>query len=517
MGQQTQSTFELRHYLQVLWRRKLIVIACVVVVPAISLVLSLSQAKTYAASARIMVESQSTAVNAALGTNLGSQTVDQRQVSTLATFIATPQIAQLVKTQLGWSDSAGQLAKSVTAAPNTSSNVIDVTATRPTPSQAATLANAFADQFVAWRKLQQLSALDEAIKQNKAQLVATKPTSPVYDTLLAQANELQILRTMTTGGVSVGDAAQAPSAPASPRPKRDAALAAFAGLILGVGLAFLREALDVKIHTVEELESLTTIPILGTIDMLPRSMRGDGRIVTLEDPRNPTSEAYRRLRTNIDFMNFNRDLKSILVTSPLPGQGKSTTIANLAIALLRTGKRVAVIEGDLRRPSLHTYFKVPNTLGVTSVVAGAATLDEALRVMTFREDPAVLTTSDARRSPAPSGPDGLELRLLTAGPLPPNPGEIVTSRQLSEVLDRLRDENDYVLVDAPPMLAVGDAVAMGGVVDGVIVLVKLEDTTRRMLTEIAQFLERIPARSIGLVVSGVTHSGRDSYRYSGYY
>jgi tyrosine-protein kinase len=517
MGQQTQSTFELRHYLQVLWRRKWIVIACVIIVPVIALVLSLSQAKTYAATARLMVESQAADINAATGVYSGSQTVDTRQVATLASFVATPEVAQAVKAALGWSDSTGQLTKSVTAAPSTSGNVIDVTATRPTASQAATLANEFAGQFVALRDKAQKATLETAIKTTEDQLATTKATSPNHDALETRLSQLKILEVMTGGGVSLGQAAQTPSAPASPRPKRDAALAVVAGLILGVGLAFLREALDVKIHTVEELESLTAIPILGTIDMLPRSMRGDGRIVTLEDPRNPTSEAYRRLRTNIDFMNFNRDLKSILITSPLPGQGKSTTIANLAIALLRTGKRVAVIEGDLRRPSLHTYFKVPNTLGVTSVVAGAATLDEALRVMTFREDPAVLTTSDARRSPAPSAPDGLELRLLTAGPLPPNPGEIVTSRQLSEVLDRLRDENDYVLVDAPPMLAVGDAVAMGGVVDGVIVLVKLEDTTRRMLTEIAQFLERIPARSIGLVVSGVTHSGRDSYRYSGYY
>ena len=156
-------------------------------------------------------------------------------------------------------------------------------------------------------------------------------------------------------------------------------MALAASLLLGIGLAFLREALDVKLHSAEEIGERTHLPVIAAIPEFRRSERSADKLVVLDDPRGPTAEAYRFLRTNLDFVDFNHDLKVIMVTSPLPGQGKSTTIANLAIALLRAGKRVAVIEGDLRRPSLHRFFKIANTRGVSSVVSVATPLSEAVQ------------------------------------------------------------------------------------------------------------------------------------------
>jgi len=211
-----------------------------------------------------------------------------------------------------------------------------------------------------------------------------------------------------------------------------------------------------------------------------------------------------------------------MVTSPLPSQGKSTTIANLAIALLRAGKRVALVEGDLRRPSLHRFFKITNARGVSSVVSGATSLGEAAQVLMFHDSTVTVATPGDRNPVGPSSADAvttttdgdLRLVLLPSGPLPPNPGEIVTSQQLADILTTLKKDADYVLVDAPPMFAVGDAAAMAALVDGIIVVLRLEQTTADTLKSVEEFFTRVPAKALGIVVTGVPRRGKG--RYSGY-
>ena len=541
MNDQTQATFDLRHYLQVLWRRKFLIIAVLIVVPAIVLVLSLSQAPVYKATARVMVESQQPALSV-VAPQSGSGGVDTRDLATLADFVANREVAAAVQRELGWAATADDLSAAIETVPNTDANIIDITASQPTADKAATLANAFAVQFVAWRQKTQQAAVEAAIAVTNKQIASTTPGTPDYQALVSQRNQLETVKALSSGGVTIGEKATPPSAPASPKPLRNTVLAAAAALLLGIALAFVRDALDIKLHTLDDLQRATDLPIITTIDQLPREFRRNGKLIALEDPRSPVAESYRVLRTNLEFMNFNRDLKAVLVTSPLPGQGKSTTIANLAVVLLKSGKRVAVVEGDLRRPTMHSYFSVPNDVGLSSVIAGIVPLDEAIRVLTLRDSAQAITVPTPVRQPAPTGAgtagtktavtsrretlassdDGgaaaLQLRLLTSGPLPPNPGEIATSQQLSDVIDRLKRDNDYVLIDAPPMLAVGDAAAIAGKVDGVIVMIRVEDTTRNQIAEVERFLERVPARALGLVAAGVSKTDRKTYaHYHEYY
>jgi len=393
MTEQDQAAFDLRHYLRILWRRKYLIIAVVIAVPTVVLALALSKPNVYQASSALMVESDQTALSViAPQTVTGS--VDPRTVATLANFVTTPTVNKQVQQQLGWPDTPQQLAKSITTVANTDANIITITASQPTPAKAADLANAYATQFVAWRQQSEQAAISTALTLTNKQIAATSPGSADYATLIAQRQQLRSVKELTTGGVSVGEQAEAPSAPASPKPKKDAALALAAALVLGIGLAFLRDALDVKIHTLDTLQQLVTVPIITTIGVLPKEYRRNGRLIALESPRSPMAEAYRVLRTNLEFMDFNHDLRSIMVTSPLPGQGKSTTVANLAIVLIRSGKRVAVVEGDLRRPTMHSYFSVPNDVGLTSVIAGIVPLDQAIRTLTLREPLPVVTTPD---------------------------------------------------------------------------------------------------------------------------
>jgi polysaccharide biosynthesis transport protein len=517
MAEQTQSAFDLRHYLDVLWRHKWLVLQSVIVIPALVLIVSLNQSPTYQAASRVMIETQSSTINTATGQNLGNQQPDDRDTATMASFADTPEVLVQVKEQLGWNDEISQLEVDIKAKPNSDANVIEITATRPTAQQAAALANAVAITFVKWRRDSQQATLQEAIALLQTQIADAPPNSLAKQSLTDRRNQLEVLKALTTGGVSVGELAEVPTVPASPKPKRNTALAIGVGLLVGIGLAFLRDSLDTSIHNVEELAASSTATIITTIDELPKDYRKTGRLITLEDPRNPISEGYRLLRTNIEFLNFNHDLKTILVTSPLPSQGKTTTIANLAVVLLRASKKVALVEGDLRRPMLHKYFNLPNTIGLTSVVTGMSTLEEAAHLLTFRSDGSSDASSPTRLTHDDRHGEGLRLRLLTSGPMPPNPGEIAASQQLGDILAKLAAENDYVLVDAPPLLAVGDAATMAGRVDGVLVIVGLEGTTRRMMTEVDDFLTRVPARTLGLVVTGVAKGKRETQRYSGYY
>lgn len=524
MTDQAESTISLRHYVQILWRRKWIVIETAIIIPAIVLVVSLLQPNLYTSTTRVMAVSQSASLSVVVGTNVDLSAPDERELQTLASFVVTREIAKAAGEQLGWNDAPATLMADVSAETDTDANIISVSAERSDPQQAAELANAFAQQFVQWRKQTQQASFDDAIDLVNEQIAAAEPGSAERATLVDQRSQLNVYRALVTGGLTIGEAAETSGTPSSPKPLRDGVLGLAAGIILGIGFAFVRDSLDVKLHSAEEIAEKTSLPVIAAIPEFRKSEKSSDRLVVLDDPRGPTAEAFRFLRTNLEFVDFNKDVKVVMVTSPLPGQGKSTTIANLSIALLRAGKKVSVVEGDLRRPSLHRFFKVANARGVTNVVAGTSSLDDAVQVLTFHDPGLSVTTPRGRQvvkplAGEPQTAGELKLKVLSSGPLPPNPGEIVGSRQLAAVLDTLRAESDYVLVDAPPMFAVGDAAALAAHVDGVIVILRLPQTTGDTIKGVEDFFTRVPTRSLGVVVSGVPRGAKGGkyYRYQEYY
>lgn len=517
MNEHAPSSVGLRHYAEVLWRRKLVILQFVVVIPTLVLFLSLRQSDEYTAAARVMVETQASAVTVVTGQNVGEKAPDDRQVATLASFVVTPEIAARVDVELHLAQTPDDLLEQVEAKPDPDANVITIEATAPSAAGAAALANEFATQFVEWRRETQQEAVQSAIDLLDRQLAQAGPDSANYEDLVSRRSQLAVLLALTTGNVVLGEEARPPSEPSSPKPLRNTAMAVLVALVLGFGAAFVRESLDVGFPTVETLRDATNVPILATVGELPREYQGSSRLIALDAPQDPAAESYRLLRTNLDFVNFNRDIKSILITSPLPSQGKTTTIANLAISLLRAEKQVAVIEGDLRRPALHRYFRTPNLRGVTTVVAGTASLRDCTKSLTFGESGPKVTTPATNVKAAATASRPMNLELVTAGPTPPNPGEIVASAQLKKIIDDMGRGRDYVLVDAPPMFAVGDAATLAGQVDGIIVVLRFKDTTLHMLQEVENFLSRVPCRTLGLVLSGVPRKGLGAgYKYSEY-
>ena len=252
-----------------------------------------------------------------------------------------------------------------------------------------------------------------------------------------------MLRAVKSGAAQVVTSAALPTTPVSPRPGRAGVLAGIFGLALAVAVAALLEKMDDSLRTKDHLERAAGVPVIGTIPTVGSfASLGRPTVVSLTTPRSPATEAYRTLRTAVQFLPVD-GVTMIQVTSPTAGDGKTTTLANLGVALARAGQQVALVCCDLRRPKLHEFFGMTNDIGFTSVLLGKVPLSAALQQV----------------------PDQDRLYVLASGPLPPNPSELLSSRRAREVLGSLRVEADVVLIDSPPVLPVSDAMIIAGLVD----------------------------------------------------
>jgi capsular exopolysaccharide synthesis family protein len=296
-----------------------------------------------------------------------------------------------------------------------------------------------------------------------------------------------------------------------PRPTRDALLGLGFGLLIGLGLAFAAEALDRRVRTVEEVEEELGIPLLANLPAPPRRSRGG--IAMFDDPGSPYAEGLRRLATNIVLSNPDRLARTLVFTSALQQEGKSTTLANLGVALAAVGNRVVLVDLDLRRPSLASLFGVHRLSGVTDVTVGRKPLDEAL----FPVQLADFETPKNSITAAEPNPHG-SLHLLPTGPLPLGPGEFVASDALADrILIPLRDQFDYVLIDSPPAGIVGDAMRLAARVDGIVAVTRLGLASRTALNDLQRQLAAVPAAPLGVVVTGARPPSVVGYaRYTQY-
>jgi capsular exopolysaccharide synthesis family protein len=244
------------------------------------------------------------------------------------------------------------------------------------------------------------------------------------------------------------------------------------------------------------------LPLLARLPAPPKRLRREEQLVLYAEPRGMGAEAFRMLRTNLELVRLSHDVKSIAVTSAVEQEGKSTSIANLAVTLARGGQDVALVDLDLRRPFLDHFFDVRGRPGLTDVALGHAQLDEALTPVPIRDL--------SQNGHAHAG----SLRVLTAGQLPPDPGDFVGNATLAAILDVLRERFDTVLIDTPPMLKAGDAMTLSSKVDALLVVVRMNVARRSMLNELRRLIASSPARKLGFVVTGA--EAEEGYGYGGY-
>ena len=324
-------------------------------------------------------------------------------------------------------------------------------------------------------------------------------TKEMYDLVIKRFKETSMTENIRTGNIRVVDGAEIPKTPVKPKKSQNLLIGLVLGLALGIGLAFFLEYLDSTIRIPDDIKERLKIPYLGPVPAIAFAKTGnpghksEEDLVTITAPKSTASEAYRGIRTSLFFSAAENSPRAILVTSAAPSEGKTITAANIAVTMAQAGNRMLVIDCDMRRPKLHRLFNVPRDRGLSNVLVGNCGIDEAII-----------------RTAVPG------VDVIVAGPVPPNPSEMLGSPNMTRFLEEVRKRYDRVIVDSPPITAVTDAVILSRLVDGVLIVVRAGETHREIVKNGIGLLQGANARILGAILNGVS-MGRDSYYYYQYY
>ena len=514
---------ELKHYLVLLRRWAWLLGLGLVVGAGGAYVGSLYQTPVYQASTQVLViraqEDKLADLTGVSGFQL-TQTYSQ--------LMLTQPILDAVSLKLGFTVEE----EAFTARPTRDTQLITVLAENPDPVQAARMANALIEVFIA--QIDQLQATrfassEESLQTQLARVekqVASLQTEidrlseeaeagrnsrldqlqtnlalyqQIYSSLLSNYETVRLARLQNTPNVVQVEAARPPTDPERPKPLLNLALGGVVGLLIAGAMAFLVEYLDTTLKTPDDVARVLNLPVIGFIGEMERlaaSKDGVGVAYVAERPRSPIAEAFRSLRTNLEFAGVDKPLKTILVTSVGPGEGKTTIAVNLAIVIAQGGKHGVLLDADLRRPTVHKVLAVPNRRGLSDIFRDRITMQDAIQAVTqlWRVQ---------------------QLAVITSGGLPPNPAELLASARMGQFLAELRDLADVVVIDSPPFV-VTDASVLAARVDGVLLVVEPGRTQAEAAVALLEQLNRAGARVVGVVLNRIARNRGYYYSYDGY-
>ena len=440
---------ELKDYIRVIRKRWRIIVAVMLLVLAGAALATSLSPKVYQADTRLFVSTAGSSDSTAL---LSGSSFTQQRVKSYADVITTPNVLDPVIKTLQLKTTAAKLGDQITATVPLDTVLIEVAVTNPDPRVAADVADAVGKQFI--KTVAELESV-------------TKPTSsPV---------KVTVVSTPTV-----------PTVPISPKPTRNLALGVVLGLLLGLGVALLRDLLDTSIKNEKDCSIVTDAPVIGSIAFDPGASKNP--LIVQVDPHSARAEAFRTLRTNLQFVDAAHHPRSIVFTSSVPGEGKTTTTANLAITMAASGARICVLEADLRRPRLLEYMGLDGSLGLTNVLIGQAELGDVIQQF-----------ADS------------SVYVVGAGSVPPNPSELLGSTAMIETLHELESRFDIVIIDSPPLLPVTDAAVLSTIVGGTVLVVGVGRVDRDHLGRSLQSLEAVKGRVLGLVLNMIPIKGTDAY------
>jgi polysaccharide biosynthesis transport protein len=496
----------LRDHLRVLRRRIWLVLTAVIVVPLVATLISLSQPAEYQATAQVLLSNQPLTTNTS---TTGPAPLDPQWVQTQADLAKTSVLAGRVVQAAGIEGySAHALLAASSVAPALNSNLLTFQVTDRVPSHAVALATEFARQFTVYRRQLDTAAIQRLLSGAKARIErlkhridsgsASRSVRQEYTLLLGTEEQLRTSEALQTGN-SVLAAPAETAHQVAPTPLRDGLVGAALGILLGLGLAFLTETLDTRIHSTEEIGTTLELPLLARIARPPRRLQREDRIVMLAEAAGPRVDAYRILLKNIELTTVGRPIRTLLVTSATEREGKSTTAANLAAAFAQAGKQVALVDMDFRRPHLPDLFGVMPVRGITDIVLGEIDL---MHVLT----PIEVSLNGNVTYGAPLS-ERRPIQLLPSGGRPPDPATFIDSAPVSEIVSELGARNDIVIVDGPPLLPVSDSRSLSTMVDGILLVVRQQSLHRGALAEFRRILHTLPADKIGYVLTDTDDSG----------
>ncbi|MDQ7030311.1 MAG: polysaccharide biosynthesis tyrosine autokinase [Ardenticatenia bacterium] len=520
---------DLREYLFILKRWFWAIVLSAILAAATAFFVSSQQQPVYRASGKMYILPAPSAGSGATA-DYAAIAASERLAQTYAELVRTYPVMERVIQNLGLDLSPAQLAAKVEVSPLRSTALIEVSVRDTDPQRAANIANEVMQVFILQNQAlqasryaaskeslqRQLAEIQAEMERTRARLDALANASTQesvaerqrleallaqyrssYATLLRSYEDVRLAEARSTDNLYVVEAAVPNPSPVAPRTKLNVTVAAAIGIMATMFLAFLKEALDDSVKTGEQATKVTKAPVIGTIGVIGGRSE-PAKLVTALNPRSPQAEAFRILRTNVDFASIDTPVHTLLVTSSGPEEGKSTLATNLAIAFAQGGRRVVLLDADLRRPSIHRFFQKANTRGVTTAL-----------LQPRRSVTAHLIETDIRG-----------LLLMLTGPTPPNPAELLGSKRMKEMLEGLRTHADIVVIDTPPLLALADTHLLSRLCDAAIVVVDVGSTKIQALENTVEQLRQNGVHLLGLVLNRVTR-GRSvytlQYEYTGYY
>jgi capsular exopolysaccharide synthesis family protein len=513
---------ELREYALLVRKWLWLIILCTVAAAAAAYVVSKNSTPIYQASTKLLVNQSSS--NQA---NLAYQDIlmSQQLARTYANLLADRPVVEATAQRLGLptdQKSLTALQNSISVTPIRDTQLLEVKVEGPDPQLIALVANTLPEVFIAQNQQLQLgrvtglkTSLEAEIANVQEDIARTQAnlanaTDDVqrqrYEASLAQYRstlsglvnsyqQIRLAEVQATNNVVVVKPAVPPQTPIRPRTTTNVLLAAVVGAMIAAGAAFLIEYLDDTIKSPDDVARVSGLSTLGAIARL-KDAGAQRQLIAWMSSKAPESEAYRTLRTNIQFSSVDKPIRTLVVTSSGPSEGKSTTAANLAIVMAQTGQKVVLVDADLRRPVLHKTFGVPNNVGITTALLAGDDVDLQSYLQPTEID---------------------NLMIITSGPIPPNPSELLGSQRMKNVIDRLAQAADIVIFDTPPVLVVTDAAVLSRQTDGVLLIADAGGTREPALAHAVEELRKTGANILGVALNRLDSRSRGYYYYYYYY
>lgn len=511
---------ELRQYIALLQRWLWLLVLATVLAGTAAYFASKQITPTYQATTTVLVNEAGTGQNTEYQLNI----TRDRLPRTYAEMMKNAPVLEMVSDNIDGNLTVKTLKKTISVQPVRDTQLIEITVEDTNPVRAANIANTLVEVFANRNETLQTSRftsykesletrvdqVEQQIEDTRSQLstlgntaenegererlqTALEQYRQVYTDLLQNLEHVRFTEVQSTSNIVQVEPATAPQTPIRPRTLTNTLLAAIVGGMLAVGAVFLYEYLDDTLKDPAVLTEALNIPVLG---LIASHTVEEGKPIAGVKPRSPVTEAFRSLRTNIQYASIDRDVRTVMVTSAEPGVGKSTIITNLAIVLAHSGERIVLIEGDLRKPKLHQMMDISNRIGLSELfVQDDLTVDLVLQDTEFED-----------------------LSVLVSGEKPPNPSELLGSARMEAIIAQLQDRFDRIIIDAPPLMAVTDAAVLSSYVDGALLVAKPGQTKLPALQQTVKQLRRVGANLMGVVLNDVNlNDSRYGYYYDGYY
>jgi Mrp family chromosome partitioning ATPase len=517
MDSPTENLVSPLDYLRPVWRFRWAALAMVIVASAATYAYFDRQSRTYEASTQLYVGQSD--INSLLGAQTSNAGGDARSLANQARLVTTPSVASVVIRRLRLDTTPDGLLDDISVRPDAQADFLTIVADAGSARLAAQLVNGFAQGYLQVRAGQEKKLVDVQLKVSRLQLTRTPKSNSNTATRSALRERIQELESAALNPQAVGEqlsAAQPPHFAAAPKPGRNAVFAGALAFLFALVLAYVFDRSDRRLRSIEDMEAMFDTAILAGIPRVNNPIPGHG---SRDDMIPELREPYHTLRVNLELIRNKRGGgKSLLVTSGLPGEGKSTVVRNLALAYRDSGMRVAVVDADLRRSSMATLFDLARAPGTSEVLRGAVALEHAIQPLSADQR---ISRSYQDRSPpeAPKPPTRQasgQLDVLTAGESEENPGLLFYPVAVRQLVGELEEHYDIVLIDTPPVLVVSDALALAPEVDGVVLVGRIGVTTDASAQRLLRTFDGVPQTQVmGAVANAISLDETYTYAYYG--